>query len=365
MHSPRGLYSARGVFDGKGLTVFKGSSVNKIVSESWKGTLAEMRAKHLDENCRLIDDIHFKSPSAASNFVSGRSANGWVEWVTPDGVKLSEYRNASAQASEHTETAVDDNADNEKTSTSEKEPDTKMSESGRLFELADHDVDRVDTGDTTVPANSYPEQPDSVSTELHKTDTNQQSLGNPALVQSIVAALTPIVLTNITEKKNEEITRLEEKLDFLIETITEKTLSPTFALSNDKTNSDNSDNSDESERYFRLEPTKSNDPVLVFRKTIIITGLIFTLKLHFMGTDGASQEYRVFFANSYGRVLSKAQTILVTVGEEYICRFELNSAASEEEALYLVIQSTDSLNNEAKQLIECPVKIAFAADFGI
>ena len=103
----------------------------------------------------------------------------------------------------------------------------------------------------------------------------------------------------------------------------------------------------------------------MLRKPAPITGLIFTLRLSGVGIDDTSEQYQIFFANSSGEQLSEPQAIEAAGGREYNCRFELKSSASEEKTVYLAVQSINAAANEARQLIEFPVKIAFAADFGL
>ena len=103
----------------------------------------------------------------------------------------------------------------------------------------------------------------------------------------------------------------------------------------------------------------------MIQKPTIITGLIFNLKLSAVGSDNTSEQFKLFFANKQGQRLSNINTIQATASEEFNCRFELNSSVSEETSIFLVIKSSKSQPNEAKQLIEFIIKIAFAADFGI
>jgi hypothetical protein len=56
----------------------------KLISE---GVLEET-----PEGLRFTRDCDFDSPSGAAMLVMGRSANGWIEWRTTDGQKLSEVR---------------------------------------------------------------------------------------------------------------------------------------------------------------------------------------------------------------------------------------------------------------------------------
>ena len=116
---------------------------------------------------------------------------------------------------------------------------------------------------------------------------------------------------------------------------------------------------------FRIEATQGNTPVLMFKKRPAITGLIFTLKLCAVGVESSAERYQVFFANKNAEPMSEPQEIDAVAGEEYTCRFELKSSASEEKAVYLAVRSVNALPDEVRQLIEIPVKIAFAADFGL
>ena len=97
----------------------------------------------------------------------------------------------------------------------------------------------------------------------------------------------------------------------------------------------------------------------------IITWLIFNLKLSAVGSDNTSEQFKLFFTNKQGQQLSNINTIQATTGEEFKCRFELNPSVSEEDSILLTVQGNKSQANEARQLIECIVKIAFAADFEV
>lgn len=88
---------AYGIYDeaNKIFTIKKGSIVRTGCAEKYKDTLD--RQKWVDENCEtnaqgeyvLKKTVTFKSPSQASSYVLGRSSNGWEDWKTEDGTKLS------------------------------------------------------------------------------------------------------------------------------------------------------------------------------------------------------------------------------------------------------------------------------------
>ena len=119
------------------------------------------------------------------------------------------------------------------------------------------------------------------------------------------------------------------------------------------------------DKRFRIEATDGSAPVLMLSRKPVITGLVFTLKLCAVGLGTDPEHYRVFFANENGEALSDAQEINAVAGEEYTCRFELRSSASEEETVFLAVQGISAEPDAVRQLIKFSVKIAFAADFGL
>lgn len=351
MRSYKCNYYAKGYFDGKGLTVLKDSTVNRDVKESAKNRIATARALYLDEKYRVIKDVYFKTPSAASNFVAGRSANGWDEWVTPEGEKLQKYRNAFNQTATPTDETTINNV------ISKKESDDRDTHDFPLIEpVQNEQFTTVSTNSENTHSNIFPE-PLTATAALDKqqsfpeTANNQISL-NDTTLQSETTAYTKT-------KESKEIIRLEKKMDLMLEIIKK------LYIEKDNDTQKNEQESEDSNICFRIEPTQYNAPILIIQKPTIITGLIFNLKLSAVGLDKTTAQVKLFLANKHGQRLSNINTIQVTVGEEFNCRFELNPSVSEEKSIFLVIQSDKSQANEAKQLIECLVKIAFAADFGI
>lgn len=104
MTSVRANYEAIGIFDGKGITILKNSIVSPTVTHERLD--AEKRAAMLTPGGALKEDTYFKPPSAAALFVSGRSANGWVEWKTVSGETLQCVRENAGTGSKRS------NADN-------------------------------------------------------------------------------------------------------------------------------------------------------------------------------------------------------------------------------------------------------------
>ena len=93
--------NARGLFDAttQQLTVQKGSTINprhldKIRPETQEKREAQMKeyTERQGNQCRVIRDIVFDTPSGASVFCVGGSSNGWKDWKDEDGKELNVYR---------------------------------------------------------------------------------------------------------------------------------------------------------------------------------------------------------------------------------------------------------------------------------
>lgn len=78
----------------EGFVVLKGSNIETIDSNSIPPGIKDRRQKaNIDENCILLEDVLFNSPSYAAAFVVGGHANGLTEWRTIDGKTLKEMEN--------------------------------------------------------------------------------------------------------------------------------------------------------------------------------------------------------------------------------------------------------------------------------
>ena len=88
-------YSAKGIYDPstKALIVKAGSRVSSDIahSPSFRGNKAieKLRVQYV-VNGITTEDVHFKSPSTAANFVTGRSSNGMILWKTEEGLTLNQ-----------------------------------------------------------------------------------------------------------------------------------------------------------------------------------------------------------------------------------------------------------------------------------
>ncbi|MBC8065962.1 MAG: DUF4357 domain-containing protein [Chlorobia bacterium] len=90
---------ARGLFNGEGITVLPGSRIRRYPVASMKKRHERETAKYLsagkiidrEHHFEVVQEIPFRSPSAASNFVWGSASNGWRRWVGADGRPLKDY----------------------------------------------------------------------------------------------------------------------------------------------------------------------------------------------------------------------------------------------------------------------------------
>ncbi|MDP2173192.1 MAG: DUF4357 domain-containing protein [Candidatus Cloacimonadaceae bacterium] len=86
----------------KQFTLLKGSEVIKDHKSSFKGPSLQHKLDMIKEGALYLDstgtkyilrdNYNFKSPSAASHLVTGRSSNGWLDWLDEHGKKLDDYR---------------------------------------------------------------------------------------------------------------------------------------------------------------------------------------------------------------------------------------------------------------------------------
>ena len=161
------------------------------------------------------------------------------------------------------------------------------------------------------------------------------------------------------KKQQESDHRIERKLDSLINTIS--------ILYSDQKQIEEPKVQEEKvvDKRLHIEPMKIDSPIIFVKGKASITSLVFNLKLVTKGTGTVAERQRVFFVNSAGERISNTQEFELLAEEEYNFRAELQSSASEEERVFLVIQEINAKEDEVRQMIEFPVKIAFSADFGL
>lgn len=94
-------YEATGEYTAEGFVVLKGGKARKEIAQSLANTSFVKRRKALLDDGSLADvdgqlvfqrDVLFKTPSGASDIVSGMSTNGWAVWKTKAGKTLDELK---------------------------------------------------------------------------------------------------------------------------------------------------------------------------------------------------------------------------------------------------------------------------------
>ncbi len=94
-------YDAAGEYTEEGFVVLKGSKARKDITPSSIGTSLVKRRDELITNGTLKDagefyvfqrDVLFKTPSGASDVVTGTSTNGWTLWKSKSGKTLDELK---------------------------------------------------------------------------------------------------------------------------------------------------------------------------------------------------------------------------------------------------------------------------------
>jgi hypothetical protein len=98
-----------GEFTNEGFVVLKGSTARLEVVGSFSGTSGERLRNVLinegvmksnNDGFELTRNYLFASPSAASDVLTGRNSNGWVEWKTMDGRTLDAVKRQVVESTE-------------------------------------------------------------------------------------------------------------------------------------------------------------------------------------------------------------------------------------------------------------------------
>ena len=98
LNKPKNCVDAFGEFNKKTreLIVLKGSRVSEKVTytEKFRGSksIEKQRVGRIQDNI-LQEDVKFKSPSTAGNFVTGKSTNGLTAWKDKNGKTIKELLN--------------------------------------------------------------------------------------------------------------------------------------------------------------------------------------------------------------------------------------------------------------------------------
>ena len=74
-------YDVQGRYEGSSLTVLKGSRISDVTKYgSQRDSLVKKLCINVEENLILTKDFVFQTPTAAANFCTGGSVNGWNFW---------------------------------------------------------------------------------------------------------------------------------------------------------------------------------------------------------------------------------------------------------------------------------------------
>lgn len=115
-----------------------------------------------------------------------------------------------------------------------------------------------------------------------------------------------------------------------------------------------------------LAPISGNEPIVYCTEIKPITNLNFSLMLSAMAVapqQKTETKRLLYFISETGEELCPRKEICLTMQEHTKVNFSLNASASSLEKCYLVIKSSDHSHNEAYQLVEFSVKIAFSVEF--
>lgn len=74
-------YDVKGYYEGSSLTVLKGSRISDVTTYgSQRDSLVKKLCRKVEDNLILTKDVAFQTPTAAANFCTGGSVNGWNFW---------------------------------------------------------------------------------------------------------------------------------------------------------------------------------------------------------------------------------------------------------------------------------------------
>lgn len=78
--------------------ILAGSEVTPTISQAptfrSKRTVEKLREKYVKNNI-VTENVQFKSPSTAANFITGSSTNGFAAWKTEDGYTIGDLHKKS------------------------------------------------------------------------------------------------------------------------------------------------------------------------------------------------------------------------------------------------------------------------------
>ena len=112
-----------------------------------------------------------------------------------------------------------------------------------------------------------------------------------------------------------------------------------------------------------LAPLPKDEPFVFCPESKPISNLNFSLQLATTPNKNGDVKRLLYFVSESGEELCPRQEISFVAGKETRVSFSLNASASSLEKCYLVVKASEHSHNEAYQLLEFFVKIAFSVEF--
>lgn len=94
LKSKKNTHFAIADYSGRGIIILPGSRINTFLSYDAMPKSVKMlrnNSEIVSQEGEVLKEVTFKSPSAAAQFVTGRSINGYVAWRIDDKISLKEY----------------------------------------------------------------------------------------------------------------------------------------------------------------------------------------------------------------------------------------------------------------------------------
>ena len=413
--SRSGSYNATGEFDGKGIKVLANSKINNVVTFSPDPFIYYRH--NIDKNGFLTKDMYFKTPSAAAKFVTGRSANGWVEWKTASGDLLDNYRLKKTNKkteSNLSNSLVSSSSDNKvglvqsfpKTNTnqfnrkSETVPESPLGENRGYgqnkqdqppqtesnFTESSESIRRVNenrtiysSAESKIRQNNVPlsEQGDRLgdfikkrtekgdSSELHRREASEVDEKERSEDK------TNLSFSGRSLPDNKEIKNLQQQIDSL-KRIIETLMVPQYE-SDRKTSKNENDELAVSPspalslNKFRIAKTHINHPDLkCLSKGKMITSNTFSVKFRVERSeicDNKPHIYHFYFINKNDETVSEKMAIDISAHDVFSIPFLLSFEVEQDNIIFLAVRSGDDSDDELLQLVPFQARILIANEF--
>lgn len=195
-----------------------------------------------------------------------------------------------------------------------------------------------------------------------------QTRAKPAQIVSKSVSMLMDIDTRILDKLSDvEKEKLQKQLGKLSDAVT--LIRSDVASEADGTDTKTLEVPDQIEKkpiQLLLAKRKTEDPFIYCEETAEITNLNFSLHFSLFQATKLQKDWadcRVYFIDEKGSSICQPQQLHLIAQEKQKAAFSLNSSASSLDKCFLVIQMLGDSENEARQLLEFPVKISFQVEF--